>query len=298
MNLRQILRFLIGGGATESRTRLIGFAIRGTLDELYRVRPGTRADTRALGFVRGASGASKPPSWSIFPPLLCALSACGGGGESPGSPPIVQAVPVIALTFDEHSPAVALSIMRPRGLVGTHFATPEIADAALLAELRSAGWSIQGYSGANMLDLMASGGEVAARARLAEVKRGMAAKGFNITALAPTSRAWNAQLRNLAADYYELVRVASDTEPQPFPFPDPLYVQHGGTTSLSSADTAGSLSAQLEHLHLVGGAWIVVIHKVGDDGDPVFSISAAVFSAFCDQIAAEVLAGKLRVVTL
>ncbi len=95
---------------------------------------------------------------------------------------------------------------------------------------------------------------------------------------------------------YQTVRVAALTGPQPYPFPDPLYVNQGGSGSLSDDDTAQSLGAQLKALK--EGIWIVVVHKVGDDSDPVYSVKEAVFASFCDALAAEVKSGRVRVVTL
>ncbi len=195
--------------------------------------------------------------------------------------------------------------MKARGLVGTFFVNPDVVDdpytdaatTAQLNDLHAAGWSIQAYSGVNMADLLSSGGAVAARARLAEVKRGMAARGFVVSALAPTQVAWNDELKSLAGDYFQTVRAIQGSSRQDYPFPDPLWVKEGGQDSLSSHDTAQSLSASLDHWEAVGGIWTLVIHKVGDDADPSYSVGAADFASLCDKIAAEVKAGRVKMVT-
>lgn len=251
----------------------------------------------------------------LFFAIGAMLAACGGGGGDESEGPDRDSADngdggpaaAIAITFDlwASTATQAFPIMQARGLVGTWFVDPDqldgdgvSGDSAALAILRWHGWSIQGYSGANMVNLLAAD-PAAARARLAAVRRAMAAKGFPITSLAASQRAWSPELRAMAAEQgYQLVRVAKGRGPQAFPFPDPLYIADGGTDSLGASDTVASLDAQLGRLLKNGGAWIVIIHKVGDPSDPAYSIDAATFATFCDHVASAVQAGKLRAITL
>jgi peptidoglycan/xylan/chitin deacetylase (PgdA/CDA1 family) len=126
-------------------------------------------------------------------------------------------IPVVALTFDNRktTPAAAFEIMRARGLVGTFFVNPDTVNntgvtSSQLQKMAAAGWSIQGYSGGNMVNLLENYGERAARDRLQQVKKAMTALGFPITAIAPAQRSWNTKLSNLAAEEgFKMVRVVN-----------------------------------------------------------------------------------------
>lgn len=264
--------------------------------------------------------------------LFIALAGCGGGGDAPVAqptippttpvapvaPPIAQPivpvaapvaqtepVPTVALTFDYYGSTyrTAFPMLRARGLIGTFFVDPGTVDngestTAELSEMRSAGWSIQAYSGVNMANLLADSGPNAVIARLNNIKATMAAKGFDISSIAPVSRAWNSQLRDLTAGIFSGVRANNDTSAwQSYPVIDPMLFTKGGTASLSGADTVASLGEQIDSLQASRGLWIVVVHKVGDDADPVFSVKSAVMAGFLDRLAADAKAGKVRVVT-
>lgn len=245
--------------------------------------------------------------------IAAALTACGGGGGSepqaapvqPAAPAPAKPIPTVALTFDYYGSTYAsvYPMMRERGLPGTFFVDPDTIDngqatTAQLTEMRTNGWSIQGYTGLNMANLLAASGPNAVLARLNSMKTTAASKGFDITAIAPASRAWNQQLRDLTAGIFTSVRANIDTTSwQSYPIADPLYVTKGATPSLSSTDTATSLGAQLDSLETGAGLWVVVVHKVGDDSDPAFSIRAAEMRGFLDRLAADAKAGKVRVAT-
>ena len=217
-----------------------------------------------------------------------------------------QSPPAIALTFDgyETTYSEAFPIMKNYGLVGTFFVYPLLVEnktitKAQLSEMQTAGWSIQAYSGTSMVGILKTEGTEAARKRLVDTRQRMSALGFHVTALAAGGRAWNMELRDLAKGIYRTVRVAKNTKSfQKIPFLDPLYVDDGGTASLSANDTLGSFRATLTQLEQNGGLWIVIGHKVGDDGDPMYSIPKETFEAFCKLIKDEVAAHRLRVVTL
>lgn len=242
--------------------------------------------------------------------IAATLSACGGGSSDTGPAPAVtpaapaaqaKPVPTVALTFDYYGStyAKAYPLLKTRGLIGTFFVDPDTVDNGQattdqLSEMRASGWSIQGYSGVNMVNL--TGTE--ALARMNHMKAAMSAKGFDITAIAPASRAWNQQLRDLAAGTFTAVRSNIDTSAwQSYPVADPLYPKLGATVSLNSNDSAASMGAQLDSLEAGTGLWVVVVHKVGDDADPAFSIQSAAFAGFLDRLAADVRAGKVRVTT-
>lgn len=248
--------------------------------------------------------------------IAAALTACGGGGggSEPQAAPVVTAAPVqpaakpiptVALTFDYYGSTYTsvYPMMLERGLPGTFFVDPDTIDngqatTGQLTEMRSSGWGIQGYTGLNMANLLAASGPNAVVGRLNSMKATMAAKGFDITAIAPASRAWNQQLRDLTQGIFTSVRANIDTTAwQSYPVVDPLYVIKGATPSLSSTDTAASLGAQLDNLETGAGLWVVVVHKVGDDQDPAFSIKAAEMRGFLDRLAADAKSGKVRVTT-
>jgi len=194
-------------------------------------------------------------------------------------------------------------MLRDRGLVGTFFVDPDQIDngqstAEQLKDMRGNGWSIQAYSGVNMADLLADYGPNAVVGRLNHLKSGMAAKGLNAVSLAPTSRSWNTQLRDLTAGIFSAVRANHDTSTwQSYPIADPLFVKQGATASLSSADTVASLNSQLDALQASKGLWVVVVHKVGDDADPAFSVRSDVLAGFLDRLVLDSKAGKVRVAT-
>ncbi|MDC8760849.1 polysaccharide deacetylase family protein [Janthinobacterium fluminis] len=233
--------------------------------------------------------------------LLFLLSSCKSS-ESPR-------LPTIAITFDVYSTTytTAFPIMKEYGLVGTYFNDPNYIDDRKLADyatvdqlkvLQSAGWSIQGYSSVNMVKLLSSQGEDAAIAKLHQVKNGMMNLGFSIQSLAPASRDWNSQLRTLSQGIYRNVRANKNVGTlQSYPIPDRLNVRDGATASLGGNDTEDSLNKQLNYLEQSGGMLTVVIHKVGDDKDPLFSVKTEVFRALCERIAKDVKEKKLRAAT-
>lgn len=243
------------------------------------------------------------------------LTACGGGGgastsaSQPAAPITAPAatapIATVALTFDYYGSTYssAYPMMKARGLVGTFFIAPEMIDngqstTEQLKEMAANGWEIGAYSNVNMPDLLAASGANAALAKLNQIKATMAAKGFTANSLAPTSRAWNPLLRDLSAGIFGAVRAnVVTTEWQSYPIPDPLYVAKGATASLSSADTAESLAAQLKSVQANNGLWVIVVHKVGDDADPIYSIKSEVMAAFLDKLAQEKAAGRVRVTT-
>lgn len=241
-----------------------------------------------------------------------ALTGFSGFPKTMGTSEVV--LPSIALTFDEWPEAAteAFGIMMTHGLVGTYFVTPTTIDAAggpttnTLLAMKQYGWEIgvygsSGVAGQNLVQLEASN-RITANQRLLSLKAGMEAKGFPVSSIAPNQRAWNTKLRNLAEGIYDRVRVAADFRAtlgywQSLPVPDPLYVKNGGSQSLSSTDTAPALCATVDDLIALGGAWIVVIHRVSDDGlNPGSTITKSVFSSLCAKIAAEVALGNLRCV--
>lgn len=218
-----------------------------------------------------------------------------------------SAVPTVILTFDYYVEAYlnAFPIMQRHGLVGTWFVDPFTVDygspalptSAQLREMVSAGWEIGGYPRYNMVSLLNAAGSTAAKEHLQWVHDTLVAKGFAPTSFAPNQRSWNASLRNLAQGIFSAVRVADNFSTlQAQPAPDMLYVKDGGSNSLSAVDTAASLIAQLDALQATSSAWIVVAHKVGAANDPNYSVDAAVFEAFCADIARRRDAGLLRVV--
>lgn len=244
--------------------------------------------------------------------IAAALTACGGGGSdatpAPVAAPVVPTVPAkpiptVAITFDYYGSTYtnAYPMLRDRGLQATFFVDPDTVDngqatTAQLNEMRSNGWSIQGYTGVNMVNLLAASGPNAVVGRLNGMKATMSAKGFDITAIAPASRAWNQQLRDLTQGIFTSVRANIDTTAwQSYPIADPLYVTKGATPSLSSTDTSTSMRAQLDSLEAGSGLWVIVVHKVGDDADPAFSIKSAELKGFLDRLAADAKAGKVRV---
>lgn len=164
--------------------------------------------------------------------------------------------------------------------------------------MKQAGWSIQAYSGDNMIKFLASEGSPATKARLIEIRDRMQAHGFPVTALAAGGRQWNDKLRDLPKGVFNTVRVASGGVPQEYPFSDPLYVKNGATESLSANNTIDGLTAVLSSHKLPKHVQIFIVHKVGDNGDPSYSIPLDTFTSFSDLLAREVAAGQIRVITI
>ncbi len=227
------------------------------------------------------------------------LHACGD------SSPANDSLPAIALTFDEHPTtySAVFPIMRSRGLVGTFFVSPNTLENGTLAkhqlrEMEHAGWSIQAYSGDDMVKFLVSHGSAATRARLIEIRDRMQAHGFSVTALAAGGCQWNDELRDLAKGIFNTVRVATGGIPQEYPFSDPLYVKNGATGSLSGNDTVEGLTAMLDSHRLPKHVKIFMFHKIGDNDDPMYSIPLDTFSSFSDHLARKVADRQVRVITI
>ena len=241
----------------------------------------------------------------ITPALICiALAGCGGGGSA--TPEDARQAPPrasIAITFDAHATTypVAFPILQAHGLVGTYYVDPAAPSAkpSQLVELKRAGWSVGAYSGYNMVGVYRTKGPEAAKSALTEIMaRTSDYAGFSVTALAPNQRAWSTDLANLATGLVSSVRVVDNfAQWQTLPVPNMLYVRDGGTPSLSVSDTADSLRATLSRLIAAGGLWTVVVHKVGDDADPAYSVSREALEALCAAAATERAAGRLAVIT-
>lgn len=211
---------------------------------------------------------------------------------------------IVAMTFDAHltTPAVAFPIMKKYGLVGTYFVdTLDIERGTLapltLRDMQAAGWSIQAYSGANMVRMLNEEGPDAVRRHFAKIKRILLQSGIAVSSIAAGQRSWNTTLAAISASKFKNVRVADVTEWQTIPVPDRHFVRAGGTASWSAADTGETLSSQLTDLISARALWIPVIHKVGDDADPNYSIPVSAFEAICASIAQEVAAGRVRALT-
>lgn len=212
---------------------------------------------------------------------------------------------IVAPTFDTYASTyhVAFPTMRARGLVGTFFVEPFHVDkiegaptSAMLREMQSAGWEIGAYSGPNMVALYAQG-EDAARAHLVALRVRMHQLGFPALSLAPNQRSWSPGLRELARGLFAFVRVADTAGVQPLPISDALSVRLGATASLSADDTRESLRADALKAVKARGLWPIVVHQVGNDCDPLYSIPEATFDAFCSDLAQLVDAGVLRAMT-
>lgn len=224
-------------------------------------------------------------------------------------------MPTIAITFDAFNTTYtnAYPIMKEHGLVGTFYIDPDylerkdVVDELLpmvtttdqLREMQSSGWSIQGYTGQNMVRYLESEGPDITQKKLSGMKNIMAAKGFQITSIAAGGRAWNQKLRDMTVGMYSSVRVSANIGKwQDYPVPDPLWILDGGTTGLGHEDTPERLGQQIDSLIDSKGLWIAVAHKVGEDGEPVLSISKDHFSAFCERLANEKRSYRLRVVRI
>jgi hypothetical protein len=181
------------------------------------------------------------------------------------------------------------------------FVEPDQIDATLAGELRelqAAGWTVGAYSGVNMRNLSDTQGAGAALDKLKALSAGMAQKGFATSVLAPNQRAWGVDLAEQARGIFALVRVCGDFRAfEDWPIPAPLYMDRGGTPSLSASDTVKSLQDTLSLLIADGGLWVVVIHKVGDD-DPAYSVKTDVLRGFLDAVVRERDAGRIMVITL
>lgn len=191
------------------------------------------------------------------------LTSCGSSEMAGTTATVVEhkAPAMIALTFDVHTTtySAAFPVMDKAGLVGTYYVDPGYLidgklPAAHLAEMKAKDWSIQGYSGRDMEYIANELGPDAARVRILFVKDTLASYGFPITSLAPSSRKWNTKARDVAAGIYETVRVGSLPHHgwQAYPFPDPLFIDDGGTQSLDDRDTTESLAETLSELQRAG----------------------------------------------
>jgi len=149
---------------------------------------------------------------------------------------------------------------------------------------------------ANMVALMNSDRGMAF-ARLKAAKDLMYAQGFDIKTIAAAQRAWAPQLRGMAAQLFDNVRVADTVAWGSYPIMDRLYVSAGGTDSWSATDTVASLSAQLDAVIAVGGIWYPVIHRIDSSGDPLYTIPIPVFQGFTAYLQSKVAAGLVRAVT-
>lgn len=214
-------------------------------------------------------------------------------------------VPTVCITFD-HWPETysnAMPIMTDHGLTGTFYVDPTLIDnpavisTTQLNTMRTNGWSIQPYSGVNMVNLYNTSGAQAAKDKLILIKSQMKAKGFIASSLAPNQRSWNAALRDLSVGIFSTVRVIDQTFTyQEQPVADPLYIRKGATNSLGGSDTVASLNTQVDDIIANKGLWTLVVHKVSDDGDVNYSISKSIFTSFMMRLRDEQQRGNLRVV--
>jgi hypothetical protein len=190
------------------------------------------------------------------------------------------------------------TMMDAHGIVSTFFVYFETLDTsssypttAQLKKFRSKGHEIGAYSGGyddgtpsgcdlrqlsqktkkiNGVDVNI--GLRLARDRLLAIKASAVAKGFNPESLAPYRRAWSEPLGYITEGIFENVRAVDDHVLQPLPVPNRHYVSKGGAPSLDNADTAETIIAQIENLCVNGGIYFMVIHQIGVDSDPNYSV--------------------------
>lgn len=217
----------------------------------------------------------------------------------------------VAMTFDTDVTTYpnAFFDMQPKGIPGTFFADSSrvgqpgqpIRDNLVL--MAGCGWEIGARvygtlngAEANMVSVWNNNRDIALD-RLKAQRDEMLALGFAIKSIAASQRAWSPQLRGLASHLFEYVRVADVTAWGSYPISDPLYVQKGGTASWSASDTVASLCAQLDAVIAVNGIWFPVIHRVDTSGDPLYTISPAVFQGFTAYLQSKIAAGAVRALT-
>lgn len=241
--------------------------------------------------------------------LLFAMSLLSATGA------LAQATVVVAFDYYQEPLIHALPIMKARGLPATFYVVPSLIDhpsgtlptSQQLADASQAGWEIGIYSNSNMVTMLGTlsgtppmatpANALATHQFMAGQKTALEAKGFAARSYAANQRSWNARLADLSRDLFDNVRVADLTTPQSLPVTDPNWVKYGGSASLSGADTAASLCAQLSSVIAAGNvAWFVVGHKVGPVGDP-FTIASAEFAGFSDCLVTAQNAGQIKVLT-
>ncbi|WP_287496887.1 hypothetical protein [Pandoraea sp. CB10b_02] len=244
--------------------------------------------------------------------LLLILSGCGVGAKKK----MTSDIPAVAITFDYWPDAynVAYPIMYSEGVVGTYFVDYRTVDNVtkdnaynigltryMLTQMKSSGWTIGAYSGDNMVDKLKHG-RSEANDFLKTIKSEMRSFGFDVLSLAPNQRAWNMQLRDLSEPLFRRVRAAPEdfSKFQPLPVRDPLFIDAGGSPSLSSSDTAASLESELETFLRQSrpGLWSIVIHKVGDAAtDPSgMTIDVKQFSMFISYLKRQADMGRVQII--
>lgn len=234
---------------------------------------------------------------------VCAVGAAAAVGI-PALTDFASRRAVVAPTFDTYLSTFthAFPIMRERKLVGTFFVDPfELGKPGtptldMLVEMKAAGWEIGAYSARNMPELERKG-YLKAYKHLREIKAAMEQFGFNVKSLAAMQRDWSVPLRNLARNVFENVRVANIQDWRDDPIADRLYVSNGGTVSLSAKDTGDTLCRTLEELSVTRRVWFPVVHQVGVDEDPLYSVPVDAFTAFCNCAERRIASGELRNMT-
>lgn len=213
--------------------------------------------------------------------------------------------PTVAITFDEYRTTfdVAFPIMERHGLVGTYYVDPRQIDieggiaSSEIRQMQDAGWEIGLYSVQNIHSLVGQEGPSAARAWLSNIKSMMLEKGFEIASLAAAQRAWGSEERDIAEGQFANVRVVDHFEVQQYPIADWLHVKAGGTASLSASDSLSEMAVRLDQVIEQSSLWTVVVHRVSDDGDPIYTVSPEFFESMIAMISAKAKLGQLRVTT-
>jgi len=223
-------------------------------------------------------------------------------------------LPTIVMTFDTYADTYtnALFDMDAKGIPGTFFADADhIGNAGQpsrdnLIIMAMKGWEIGArvygtISGAeaNMVAVMNNDRGIAL-SRLKAARDLMYAQGFAIKSIAAAQRAWCPQLRGMAAQLFDNVRVADITNYGTVPVSDRLYIRDGGSASWSISDTIVSLTSWLDGLIAAGpnAIGIPIIHSVNTVGDPLYTISPAIFQGFTAVLQSRIAAGLIRATTL
>lgn len=210
----------------------------------------------------------------------------------------------IALTFDYYGSTYTncLFDMNSKSIPGTIFVDPATVgtsgfwsrDNLILAQ--SLNWEVGAYPAANMVTLWNSNRD-SAKDKLKSVLDAMGTLGFIPKSLAATQRSWSSLLAGISDDLYDNVRVCANVAWSAFPVSNRHYVNDGGTASWSSTDTVASLSAQLDAVIAAGELWIPVIHSCDTTGDPLYTVSPAVFQGFTSYLQTKVSAGLIKAMT-
>lgn len=222
-------------------------------------------------------------------------------------------LPTVVMTFDTDVTTYtnALFDMDAKGIPGTFFADADRIGTAgwpskdNLLIMAMKGWEIGARvygtingSEANMVAVCANN-RLIALDRLKAAKDLMYAQGFDIKSIAASQRAWSPQLRGMASQLFDNVRVADVVSYGTLPVADRLYVRDGGSASWSASDTVSSLSAWLDGLIAAGpdSVGTPIIHRIDTTGDPLYTISPTVFQGFTSYLQTKIAAGVVRAVT-